>query len=163
MNEYQIASIVGGVIAVGWFVAYVLCWLGQWAWAWVDDSEVGKRNWLASKINFSKWKYPVYLYSESFENGDKPHGYAKDKKYNNTKCGGLREGVDYKYGFNTYGGIISTTFITSLIPMFAVISFNLYPVTLAFLCVALIAWVARFSRRHKKLFDKHIVDKDAHK
>jgi hypothetical protein len=137
MNEYQIASIVSGFIAISWILAYLLCWAGQWAWAWVDDSKVGQRNlivkYLANKNGFDDYDSSCFDY----------RGAQK----------GLSDG---------FGSFIRAYLFTVMLPFILVITINFYPVTLAFLCVALIAWVARFSRRHKKLFDKHVVDKDAH-
>lgn len=167
MNEYQIAIWCGVTIAALWLVAYILCWIGQWAWAWVDDDEIDSSNWLAGKIHFSKWKYPVYNnygigLEEAVKENKKPFGYAKDKKHENKSIGKLTEGVDYKYSHSVGGGIITLSFLTSLLPILFVVSLHFYPIVLAVLILATIAWVARFSRRHKKLFDKHIQDKDAH-
>jgi hypothetical protein len=39
----------------------------------------------------------------------------------------------------------------------------LYPLTLTGATLCLVAFLARFARRHKKLFDKHLKDPEAHK
>jgi len=137
MNEYKIAILCGGIIVIGWIVAYVLCWIGQWAWAWVDDSKVGQRNlivkYLANKNGFDDYHGSVFDYK------GKKKGYS-----------------DGLWSF------MRAFLFTVTLPFVLLMTIKLYPIALAILCMALVAWVARFSRRHKKLFDKHIVDKDAH-
>jgi len=159
MNEYQIAAIAGCCIAALWIVAYVFSWSVQWGWSWIDDSKVGKRNWLANKLNYSKWKYPVYLYCE-----DEVFGYAKDKKHDGQKglCD-LDHGVDYIYNHETGVFYWKIGFVVSLLPIASVIAFKIYPITLTCGVLIILAHVARFSRRHKKIFEDHVKDKNAHK
>lgn len=144
MNEYQIAALCGGAIAALWVLAYILCWVGQWAWAWVDDSEVGKVSLLISWIaGVTGYEYVIKSYSSSFV-------WKKKGKRDSSA----------DWGFVPFFNI---ALITSSVPMVVVLCFNLYQVAISILIAAMLAWVARFSRRHKKLFDKHVVDKDAHK
>jgi hypothetical protein len=137
MNEYQIASIVGCVIAISWIVAYFLCWTGQWAWAWVDDSKVGSKNliidFLTKRAGYTDRDSCVFPY------------YTPDG-----------DSADGTWLF------VRALLITSLAPMLSVLCVKFYPVALFALLFLALAWATRFSRRHKKLFDKHIVDKDAH-
>lgn len=168
MNEYQIAVVCGIGLGLCWLLAYLLCWLGQWAWAWVDDSEISLENWLAKRVNFSKWKYPVHNdYGEALKraakNGKKPFGWAKEKKHEHKSVGELKHGKEYVYSHERVPGILSLILLSMALPMFVLIAFKLYSVALIILTLMVIAWVARFSRRHKKLFDKHITDKEAHK
>lgn len=167
MNEYQIAIFASGFIAAFLVVLYVLCWVGQWAWAWVDDSEIDNENILSKHMTlrrFSKWKYPVWNGRKT--DSKKPFGYAKDESLNDSSVHNLREGVDYLYDWRfpvTLGGFISSTVIVSLMPIISLLAFKFYYVLIPILSLFLLAHLARFARRHKKIFDDHVKDKGAHK
>jgi hypothetical protein len=141
INEYEIAFLCGVVIAALWIVAYLLCRFGQWAWAWVDDAKVGKRNLIVN------WLAMMQGYTH------RDPGYDTEFVYWN------KDKSDSAVGILPF---LQALLATSIAPMAIVIAFKLYAVTLIVLTLMVTAWVARFSRRHKKLFDKHIVDKDAH-
>ena len=51
----------------------------------------------------------------------------------------------------------------SLFPIFILIAFKLYAITLFLLSATALLFLARFAFRAKKLMSKHIEDKDAHK
>lgn len=168
MNEYEIALFVGGCISIFCVTIYIFSWIAQWVWAWVDDDEIKELNWVSSKVNFSKWKYPVYNnYGKGLEKDIKnkaaPFGYAKDKKLANSAVSNLIEGVDYKYSHNVYGGFWSLIFGLSLTPLIALCLFKVYPLTICALVLLLVLYLARFARRNKKMFDEHAKDKNAHK
>lgn len=171
MNEYQIAMWIGGAIFAFCILAYIFCWIIQWAWAWVDDKEASNKNWLSSKFEgASKWKYPVHNeygvgLEAAIKNNHAPFGYAKDKKHNNGKVGGLMEGVDYVYSHDVrcIGGFFMLAVIAFALPITLLCALKVYPLTLAVLIITLIAYLARFARRNKKMFDDHTKDKDAHK
>jgi hypothetical protein len=48
-------------------------------------------------------------------------------------------------------------------PIAILLAVKLYEISLFIVAVVLIAHLARFARRHKKVFDKHVKDPDAHK
>ena len=168
MNEYQIAIAAGVTLFACIIMAYILCWILQRAWAWVDDSKAKNVNWLISKTP-CKWKYPVYNASgenlkKLAENKEEIFGYAKDKKnHNKSVHDGLREGVDYVYTHNISATYLPFLFIAFILPIVALITFKFYPVTLFIVSIVSIAFLSRFALRSKKLFNKHIKDKDAHK
>jgi hypothetical protein len=61
-------------------------------------------------------------------------------------------------------GAIATSFIVVVLaPIVATAAFLFYPIAIAAGLLVLIAHIARFAKRHKKLFDKHIKDPLAHK
>jgi hypothetical protein len=132
----------------------------------VDDGEVGDKNWVLKKISvtITKWKYPVYC------GGPEIFGYAKDKKHDGRKVHdytlekhSLEHGEDYKYTHQVIGkGPIPVMLSSIVAPMLMVFVFEFYAVALFVLTLAIVANLARFARRHKKLFDKHLTDKDAH-
>jgi hypothetical protein len=159
MNEYQMAIIIGGGITALFIVAYLLCWVCQWAWAWVDDGKASDKNWIAKKVRFSRWKYPVYL----GDNREKPFGYAKDKKHEGKSVSGLDSGVDYHCTHNVYGGYFSAALLSFLLPASVLIAAKFYAVTLIILVVMLIAYLARMVIRNQKMFDEHVKDKKAHR
>ena len=156
MNEYQIALIVSWCFGGVSIIAYLLSWCCQWAWAWVDDSKMDEENWLSSKVSISQWRYPVYKTTGELA------GYAKDKKHKGIKgVLSLTEGVDfirpqYRCGYLFAGALFS------LAPFLSLVAFKVYPVAIASAMLVLIAFMGRFSRRHKKMFDEHTKDKAAH-
>lgn len=60
-------------------------------------------------------------------------------------------------------GFFAPILISIVAPSLLLLSFDLYPVTVCGLTLFAVAHLARFARRHKKLFDKHIADPNAHK
>lgn len=54
-------------------------------------------------------------------------------------------------------------FIAFWVPLSIYLVVKLYALALFVASLVAIAFVARFARRHKKLFDKHIKDPEAHK
>ena len=168
MNEYQIAIIVGGGVLLAWLCAYLFSWVVQLAWAFIDDNKASKRNWLETKVNFSKYKYPVYNewrdegLEKAIADGEEPHKYSKNKADKNKKARDV-DSDNCKYGFNRAGGIFTVSALSSLVPLVAVFSFNFYPVALFIVTLLSVIYITRMIVRGKKLFNKHVADKDAHK
>ena len=185
MNEYEIAFTIGGCLAVLWIVAYILCWVGQWAWAWIDDSEAGKRSLFiklfdkTKAVPYSEWKYPVYNkgpkeLAKAVDDGTVKSfdifGYAKDAKLENTSVHKIEEGIDYIYDSSlrrkqdkspdSHAPI--ALLISALTPIGSVLIFKVYPIALSVAVLCAVAYLARFTRRNKKMFDEHTKDKNAH-
>jgi len=139
MNEYQMALIGGVAIAAMWIVAYFLCWCCQWAWAWVDDEEVGNENLWVTFLAVKVWKLEL-----------------------------RNSGADYPYYGSSWGssdGIeayCGSLIISALAPVFFVWCFNFYVVVLFVLSLIFLMQLTRFARRQKKLFDKHVTNKEIH-
>lgn len=53
--------------------------------------------------------------------------------------------------------------VVGCIPMAVCLTVMFYPIVLSLALLYAIAHTARFARRHKKLFDKHVKDPEAHK
>lgn len=107
-------------------------------WAWIDDSKPGRNPVTELMARLRGWspyttEHSVYL-------------WWKDKE-GETKCD-----VIFDYVFTAFW-----------LPLAAFLSIKFYPVLLTVLTLLLLAYVARFARRHKKLFDKHLKDPEAHK
>ena len=130
------AACLGLLFGMGWVAAYVLSWCWAWVWAWIDDSEASEKNPLI-KISMLRMGWVERDWIFSYEKGDKVSDGA---------CG---------FFFPLVALI--------LIPPFAAMAVAAYPVSLAAILAYLVARVARFARRHKKLFDKHLKDPEAHK
>lgn len=132
------ATGIGGILGTAWVVAYILSWIGAWIWSWVDECESPKENplieWSMRKMGWGKPKgWSCWLYSRNDDVSDGACGFF----------------------YPLLAVMIGPAAITILI--------LLYPLTLSILLAVLLARLARFARRHKKLFDKHLKDPGAHK
>lgn len=140
--EIEWVRIIGAAFGFGiclgasWIAAYFLSWCWAWTWAWVDDSKAPDKNPLINKsMKLMGWNDGNWLYR-----------YLKDG-----------EGSDGGRGFFfPFFGLV-------LFPPLLVSAMAIYPVTLSIVLAYFIALIARFARRHKKLFDKHLKDPEAHK
>jgi hypothetical protein len=135
------ATALGLLLSLGWVCVYILGWVWAWTWAWIDDSNRPERNPVIDRsmkvFGFNPKQNRVWKY------------YDHDQEWG--------EGSDGAIGF------FAPLVILFLAPLVMAFSFLFYPVTLTIFCLYLIARLARFARRHKKLFDKHIKDPEAHK
>jgi len=138
ITPFGFAGGIGILLALGWIAINILCWIWNWTWAWIDDSEPEKSG---AIINFL-----------ALSRGFKAHKseYLKYK----SECG------DYSNGWVEF---FAPMLLLLIGPVIFLIAFLLYPLTLSIFGLYLTARLARFSRRHKKLFDKHLKDPDAHK
>jgi len=158
----------GFFIICSWVAAYVISWASQYTWAFINDSRVGEINWLSSKINYSKYRYPVYSVwggeelKTAIKENHKPYAYSKNKEDKNKNSSHVNSD-NYKWEFETYGGILTVSVLTSLIPFCIVLAFEFYPVTLFAVTIAAVIYLARFAMRGKKMFDSHVNNKGAHK
>ena len=156
MDEYKIAALMCLCILGLWVSAFILSWIIQHAWAWVDDSKKSERSWLAGKIPMiikTKWVHPIYY------DADKRDFRGWAKKPSKGYDGRLNHGEDFKFGCEVIPWQIYTVLITSLAPIAILLSIKFYPLAISIVTMTIIAYLARFSRRTKKAFDKHIVDK----
>ena len=160
MNEIQILSnynpflITGIVLSVLWAGAYVLSWIIQWAWAWVDESKVGSYNALIKKL------FPLDI-----------------REYHNATCEERKNGW-----FTGYYGKEYTKFVDSdrvgytniypsgfkyliILPLiwFSMLCLNFWWISMWFAMAFTLAFTMRMARRGQKLLKAHINDKDAHK
>jgi hypothetical protein len=139
INPFAIAGVIGILLAVFWIAANILGWIWSGCWAWIDDSEapeVGPINRLSMKLIGFEYKT------------DRLWKYYTD---------GEDDASDGVIGF-------FLPLLAMLIsPLVFTLAFFLYPLTLSIFGLYLTARLARFARRHKKLFDKHIKDPEAHK
>ena len=170
-EEYLRFTVTTGFsISALWVVGFVLSWIVQWSWSGVDDTIVEGGSWLWGNINLCKFRYPIFNNDnngsrEDFKRGKKPFGYSKNKSDEGGSCWEVND-KDQVYPWEApmmIGGQIQVVFFTSLSPFIILTSITLYPLTIGIATTLSIAYLARFVRRHKKLFDKHIVDKEAHK
>lgn len=146
---FACAGGLGVLLGLSWIGLYLLCWVWCWAWAWIDDCDTPSHNPLVAKVM-------------------ELMGYEKDSGVWAYKK--IKEKVELK--FSTYTSFYESDgergFFYPLIvflvgPSICLIAFVLYPLTIGVVTAFALAHLARFARRHKKLFDKHIKDPDAHK
>lgn len=129
------AAVAGFVLGFCWFAIYLFGWAWDWAWSWIDDSEASSRN-------------PVIRW------------VMARRGWQEGEYGGYEKGGERSFGESAFFCPL-IFFVTG--PVFALLAITFYPVTIGLICLYLIARLARFARRHKKLFDKHVKDPDAHR
>lgn len=159
MNEIQILTtynpfvVTGTVLSIVWALAYVLSWVVQLSWAWVDEAKVGSSNWVASKFIRDELK-------EGWVRTDgawKYKKYAKESKFGTTH--GYIDCTDFDF-------IAHRGFPYILIPpliWFAMLCLNFWWISMWFAMFFAVAFTMRMARRGQKILTAHINDKDAHK
>lgn len=138
-NIYESALVVGGCIAMLLILGLPIVRICQHIYAWLDDSKVAKRNAFVVKLN-DLWGYAP---PDSW-------GFYKIKKGGSTINSG------------EVGPMLSIV-VVGLLPLVVVLALDHMFFTLTILGFIAAAHLARFCFRHKKLFDKHLTDKEAHK
>ena len=166
MNEYEIAGIIGCGLVAAWLLGLIISRFGAWCWAWVDESQVRSKDWWFEQT--IERMMPVLPSPEEFGWKRAPHGsywrYYKGPSYSRKTAH-----TDSIQGFaNTEtqdpSGYVATLLAVLLFsPTAVVIAFAFYPIAIAVVLAYTIAHLARYSRRHKKAFDEHTKDKEAHK
>lgn len=144
LNLYQSALAIGGCIIVLFILAYVATWLGQCCYAWLDDAKTGEQNLIVKFLSEKVFKYKVR---------DKETYRRYSYVYTSKMCS---EGSD---GFAPF---FCTMMLCAVAPLIIVIVLDFLFAALVILGFIVAAHLARFCFRHRKLFDKHIKDKDAH-
>nr|WP_314585550.1 hypothetical protein [uncultured Pseudomonas sp.] len=140
-----LTAIAGFALSVGWLITYLFANLARKAWNWIDDNDDPvKRNpildWLMPRL-----------------------GYQIDQQHLNYGGKYIWEKNNGKDTSNGDIAIFMPFLILLVFPTAIYIGLWLYPVTLTGIALFLIAYLARFARRHRKLFDKHLKDPDAHR
>lgn len=149
INAFPIAGGLGVILAIGWIASLLLCQLWNWVWAWIDDAKPSSHNPLVAKV--MQWM--------GYEKDDGVYSYKKAK-----------ETVQLTYStYTSYShsdgekGFFLPLLILFTGPIIILLAIAIYPVTIGIATAFALARLARFARRHKKLFDKHIKDPEAHK
>ena len=108
-------------------------------WGWIDDSEPGRNPVLEFMARLRGW-------TQYDTEGSSKYLWWKDKK-----------------GESQPDVLLFFFPITIFAPLAIYLGITLYPLLLTALTLLVVAYVARFARRHRKLFDKHLKDPEAHK
>lgn len=128
---------LGVMSSAVWVAALLIGWIFVGAWAWIDDSNKVSHN-------------PVVVFAMRL------FGYKKQNSnlypYVNSK------GI----GADCFLATVPCALGAFLTPAIIYISVKFYPVPIAIVIFILLAHLARFTRRHKKVFDEHIKDNSAH-
>ena len=169
MNEtIQICGItnyfvITGIVLSGlWAGAYILSWLIQWAWAWVDEAKVDKGNWVVNLFERAKPTLPdgwvrtnaSYIYSQYDEDGVRLNRTDNISRILSGKD--LERYVAWDSDFYNYVFFLPLIWISML-------CLNFWYISMYFGLFFAIAFSTRMSRRGYKALTAHIADKDAHK
>lgn len=131
------AFVAGIFLAIGWLLILLAAHLWAVAWAWIDDSERSRTNPVTRRVMALLGYHPTeYKYSE----------FA----YRHSKTNGISDGL-------------RAVFLPAMALFCVPFSILYYPVAIGLLTAFALAHIARFARRHKKLFDQHLKDPGAHK
>lgn len=139
----DVTGLIAASGALG-FAAAMLFLIATWAgaawvhvWAWIDDGEPGSNPVAVLIARLRGWE----PYATGPGVWTKPDGRSA-------------------HSMDVYFPVLLTAFF---LPAVLILGFEFYPFVLTGLALLAVAHVARFARRHKKLFDKHVKDPDAHK
>ncbi|MBF8732838.1 MULTISPECIES: hypothetical protein [Pseudomonas] len=136
-----LACLASGLfLAISFGLVVLLGKAWRHAWAWIDDSRPGRNPVLELMARLRGWTPWDTQGSSSI------YLWWKDKK-------GETKTDAFSWLF----------FIAFWVPLSIYLVVKLYALALFVASLVAIAFVARFARRHKKLFDKHIKDPEAHK
>lgn len=126
------------VILYGILFSLGEAWLS--AWAWIDDSKKHRFNPINVFVMDKFFDYKV---------DDPTDCWYRCKKGSKSSCDG-----DI--------GVVYSLLAAAIIPSVIIITI-ISPITVVVIAsIIILAHLARYARRHKKLFDKHVKDKDAH-
>lgn len=136
-----VALVIGALLAIAWMASIIGSKVWQMTWNWIDDDD--------SRVEYNPLVFAVM----------KRLGYTRDRDsacypYQNSDGKKISDGST---------AVFLPFFLLFVSPLAIVIGFRLYPLVIAAITLFLIARLARFARRHKKLFDKHLKDPAAHK
>ena len=165
---YMNVLIITGYLLAAHLTALSISAIASFVWAWVDDKEtVGFNPYISILAKIRGCYYSAkeaerlirkgygartchedLLVAQWMGNNQKSHGYGE-----------IREFLDrYKEDTVKRDGFWLVSFILLLSPTIIWVSFLFYPIVLSAVSFWLIANLARYARRHKKLFDKHLKD-----
>ena len=136
-----VALAAGFFLALVWIASIVGSKLWAMTWNWIDDGD--------SKVEFNPLVLAVM----------RRLGYTNDR---DSSCYPYQKnkGEDISDGSRA---VFFPLLLLLFSPLAIVIGYRLYPLTIAAITLFLLARLARFARRHRKLFDKHLKDPEAHK
>jgi len=145
LTTYNPFVITGIVLSCLWAGAYILSWLIQWAWAWVDEGKISSNNQLIVKLF-----------------GELPKNYIKlssSRAYNYAKIDDSGRESDLR---DTSPNSFKYLLLLPLI-WFSMLCLNFWYISMWFGMAYAVAFTMRMARRGQKILTKHINDKDAHK
>jgi len=145
MNEYQIALLIGASCAGLLFLTIVLSGIVQRLYGFVNDSDRSDYNFIIKRI--------CKVFGLKPTNGCWSFDACKGSGWISDSSG------------ESAGDLpLVISFLSALaFPLLALIAFKLYALTLSIFLFIALMFLARIVVRGKKLFNKHIKDKDAHK
>ena len=139
LNEYGLAIGLGVILFVLCVVVIIAESLWYSLFSFIDESEKPKHSKIITKLALSMG-YTEREYISCFRFYDSEQ--------------------ELKGGFWPF---MKHALILSLSPILILLAFKLYAITLFLVSATALLFLARFAFRAKKLMNKHIADKDAHK
>lgn len=125
----------GAVLLLMYMAVWASAALWNFVWSWIDEVPRKKYNCFSGFIA----KITGYSY-----------------------LGGLYKWESDKKGYTDFLHLIPMLILFS-VPMVIITVFSFYEITLAIILAIALAHLTRYVLRMKKAFDKHVLDKDAHK
>ena len=153
MNVFEIIIgytpfVVTGVVLSGlWAGAYILSWIVQWSWSYVDEANINHKNWVANKFN-----RPL------------PNGWVRENRYwmyyqydetGRQIAASDGEKLPILARLSTYFGVLPLIWL-------GVLCLNYWYISMWLALAYGIAVTARMTRRGQKTLVKHINDVKAH-
>jgi hypothetical protein len=139
LNEFQLAIGLGVVLFVLCFIVIVVEAIWCVIYGFIDDSDVNEHSGIITKL-------------------------AASMGYRERSTKGIWRFYDSKNEMQSGIWVFMNYAIPlSLSPIVIVLAFKLYAITLFLISGTALLFLARFVMRSKKLFSKHVADKDAHK
>lgn len=146
LNIYQQALVIGGLLCLIPIVAYVIGWLCYHVYAWLDDGKMPEETLVTKAI--------VKLWGLSYRSTDEKRARILGHRY--------RYGGKGDWQTDGCSPIFVTSVILGLLPIIIILILDFILAAAIVVGSITVAHLARMCFRHRKLFDKHIKDKDAH-
>lgn len=145
----------GFALAVAWLAVVLLASVWARAMCWIDDeSDTKKRpNPVIARIaRLHGYTWQDYWASTPCMNGEAWMRWCKPGK--DAAKPDTQDGEIF---------VAKSLAVVFALPVVVTVSVLFYPIAIAAALLVLIAHLARFAKRHKKLFDHHLKDPKAHK
>lgn len=158
ITTYNPFVITGVILSIIWAGAYILSWLVQWSWAWVDETKASKYNWVVQRFKYKTDPLPEngWAYVDEYY---KYHLYKDGERVD--RADSLASTCD-NVSMCVTGNYSKYPFFLPLIWL-SVLFLNFWSISMWFAMAFGLAFIMRMARRGQKLLTSHINDKNAHK
>lgn len=157
---------LSGAIVACWVVGTLLFWVGVWAWSWVDDRKEVNIFEIIDKARHARAGKNPNVLINGWEEVEEVNDFWKYRQYDNS---GVEIGhTDYLKpsmhdALPPLHYILLPYIVVSIVaPPVLLLCYMFYDIAAIILLTTVLAYILRAGRRHQKLFNKHVKDKDAH-